>query len=93
MTRDEIADVSGGYVPREHTDTLKNGRSYMHGSGSKGSRCVALEGRIGHDVSCRIYHCRPLECRRFTASWESGRDNDLCNRARCAHGLTPFSPF
>lgn len=89
----EFADAPGGYVPRDHTKTWPNGRCYMRGTESRGDRCIALEGRIGQNVSCRIYERRPQECRRFVGSWESGRDNDLCNRARSIHGLPPFSPF
>jgi uncharacterized protein len=89
----EIEGTPGGTVPRCDTDILKNGRHFMRGSGTKGGRCVALEGRIGKNVSCRIYDRRPTGCRNFAGSWEPGQNNGLCNRARSIHGLTTLSQF
>ena len=45
-------------------------------------RCLALSGRIGARVTCRIYHARPSPCRRVNAG------DELCLRYRAAHGLT-----
>jgi Fe-S-cluster containining protein len=45
------------------------------------NRCIALSGRVGKCVSCKIYDCRPLACQKF----EPG--SALCLEARSAAGL------
>ena len=93
VAKAEIENAPGGYVPLCDTDELKNGHCFMRGSSPQGGRCIALGGIIGKAVHCRIYDRRPMECRNFAGSWEQGQDNDLCNRARCAHSLSPLSQF
>ena len=39
-------------------------------------RCLALEGELGVNVSCKAYEFRPPVCRNFTPG------SDLCKRAR-----------
>lgn len=46
--------------------------------------CVALEGVIGEQVSCRIYEHRPRACRLFEAG------SDKCRALRRAYGIEPF---
>ncbi|MCW5961714.1 MAG: YkgJ family cysteine cluster protein [Pyrinomonadaceae bacterium] len=46
--------------------------------------CVALEGRLGEQVSCRIYNERPQMCRKFEAG------SDRCHAVRRAYGFEPF---
>jgi Fe-S-cluster containining protein len=46
--------------------------------------CRALDGEIGHQVSCRIYEDRPRMCRQFEAG------SDRCHAVRRAYGLEPF---
>lgn len=46
--------------------------------------CVALEGTIGEQVSCRIYEQRPRACRLFEAG------SDKCHALRRAYGIEPF---
>ena len=40
------------------------------------SRCIALDGKIGESVCCKVYNDRPNSCRNF----EPG--SDLCKEAR-----------
>jgi uncharacterized protein len=44
-------------------------------------RCVALEGRVGHQVSCAIYDLRPNACRRVQPGSRE------CRRARRERGI------
>lgn len=46
--------------------------------------CVALEGKVGEQVACRVYDRRPLMCRQFEAG------SDKCRALRRAYGLEPF---
>ena len=40
------------------------------------NRCIALDGKVGESVCCKIYNDRPNSCRQF----EQG--SDLCKEAR-----------
>jgi uncharacterized protein len=46
--------------------------------------CVALEGRLGEQVSCRVYENRPRMCHHFEAG------SDKCHALRRAYGFEPF---
>lgn len=46
--------------------------------------CTALNGKIGEDVSCRVYENRPRMCRQFEAG------SDRCRAVRRAYGIEPF---
>lgn len=46
--------------------------------------CTALEGKIGGNVSCRIYENRPKMCRTFEAG------SDRCRAVRRAYNIEPF---
>jgi Fe-S-cluster containining protein len=52
--------------------------------------CIALQGEVGKPVHCNIYPQRSSTCREFTASWENGEHNEICDRARARYGLLPL---
>lgn len=62
----------------------------MAGTEGPPGRCVALEGRIGHFVTCSIYDRRGSLCREFNPEHDDGSPNEMCDRARRAHGLPPL---
>ncbi|MDP9707401.1 UNVERIFIED_ORG: Fe-S-cluster containining protein [Rahnella aquatilis] len=62
----------------------------MQGTNSKTPRCVALEGEVGHAVSCSVYLNRPTPCREFDQSGLNGIGNAACDRARAKYGLPPL---
>lgn len=82
----------GGTVPGELTEATDRHRVVMKGTAAKPVRCVALHGEIGVAAKCTIYANRPSPCRELEPSWESGKANDQCDRARAAHGLAPLTP-
>ena len=88
----EVTD-NNGLVPSGLTLTQKVSERIMKGTQTGSPRCIALEGRIGSRVKCSIYPSRPSTCRNFVRSWEAGKGNELCDRARQIYGLQPFSPF
>lgn len=58
----------------------------MKGTDKAPVHCVALEGKVGEQVSCRIYALRSSTCREFQAGSEE------CNRARAMHHLPAIPP-
>ena len=86
-------DFPGGYVPVELTAVSAKNRRSMKGTEARHPRCIALEGCLGSQVSCAIYNCRPSTCRAFKRSWSQDAGNELCDRARLAYGLYPFSKY
>ncbi|MFO7988288.1 MAG: YkgJ family cysteine cluster protein [Desulfotignum sp.] len=88
----ENADDCPG-VPRNLICVDGHARRFMKGTLASSPRCAALEGVVGTRVTCAIYMSRPGGCRDFFRSWENGRENSLCNRARAVYGLQPFSPY
>jgi Fe-S-cluster containining protein len=89
----ESDSVRGGVVPLAMSGESSDTRLYMKGTETKTPRCIALDGFIGTQVACRIYLNRPSTCRAFRRSWEQGDGNFLCDRARSAFGLDPFSQY
>lgn len=85
--------LPGGYVPIELTAVSAINRRSMKGTEIRHPRCIALEGCLGAQVHCRIYDSRPSTCRAFKRSWSQGFGNELCDRARLAYGLQPFSKY
>lgn len=87
---------TGGTVPPDLTERLTPFRVIMKGTGSKPSRCVAMEGEVGKHVSCGIHTVRGSTCREFGVNDVDGRptihagDVERCNRAREAHGIPPL---
>lgn len=74
-----------GTVPAGLTTPISPYHVCMKGTDSKLPRCVALEGRVGEQVSCSIYSLRSSTCREFEAGTES------CNQARANFGLPAIS--
>lgn len=87
------ADDAGGTVPVDLTVDISPFRRAMRGTEHSKPCCVALEGAVGIDVRCVIYEQRPSVCREFTFSWEDGENNEKCDKARLAIGLTALSPL
>lgn len=77
----ETDDHPGGSVPVELTTPISHHHVAMCGTEKKPVRCIALEGDIGQQVSCRIYPQRSSTCREFTAG------EPRCNEARARAGL------
>ncbi|MCI0438002.1 MAG: YkgJ family cysteine cluster protein [Chloroflexi bacterium] len=88
----EAEKTLGGAVPPELTEKLDAFRRVMKGTNQKNPRCVALEGIIGERVRCAIYELRSTVCREFEVSWENGKRNERCDKARIAWGLSPLEP-
>lgn len=88
----EACNEAGGTVPAELTEKVNSHFVAMKKIGDSPSRCVALQGTIGANVSCNIYPDRSSTCREFAIAWEHGEANDKCNKARMAHGLPPIEP-
>lgn len=89
----ETDDLPGGLVPTDLTFFLNNAQKYMKGTETTAPRCIALEGKVGFHVTCRIYENRPSTCREFKLSWENNIGNRLCDRARGVFGLQAFSQY
>lgn len=87
----------GGTVPPELTEDLTDFRRCMKGTNGSHPRCIALQGRVGQAVTCRIYADRPTPCREFGVQWENGvlhytaEGLERCTQARAAWGLPPLS--
>lgn len=81
-------------VPVRLTEDIDSFKRVMIGTNQKqGTKCIALEGRVGRSVSCRIYESRPSVCRNFKASYSDGLTKQKrCDEAREAHGLKPLTP-
>jgi len=80
-------------VPIEMTGVLTKTHRFMKGTNSKNPFCIALKGKIGVKVECMIYENRPPCCRSFFRSWENGKGNSSCDKARSFYQLQPFSQY
>jgi uncharacterized protein len=89
----EAAPDLGGNTPPELTVPLDPHRVAMRGTLVEPIRCSALHGTPGAVASCTIYAMRPSPCRDLQASWEHGRPDAQCDRARQRHGLAPLTPL
>ncbi len=82
---DAYVELGARDTLRERPDLLarytreRNGRLHMRLLAD--GRCIALAGRVGGRVRCRIYHVRPAPCRRVQAG------SELCLRYRREQGL------
>jgi Fe-S-cluster containining protein len=83
----EISPVSSPGVPDEFTEKLNHHRAVMLGTNQKNPYCIALQGRIGENVSCGIYEQRPSPCREFAAGSEG------CSSARKKHGMAELVDY
>ncbi|WP_040064898.1 YkgJ family cysteine cluster protein [Pseudomonas batumici] len=81
---------AGGLVPDELVTQVSPNHVAMLGTERRPVRCTALEGEVGQQTSCSIYHQRSSTCREFEASWVDGVHNDHCDKARAAFGLPPL---
>jgi Fe-S-cluster containining protein len=86
----EADEAVGGKVPVGMTEKLNEFFRVMKGTNQKNPRCIALEGEIGKCASCSIYELRSSVCREFEVSWENGKRNERCDKARIAWGLAPL---
>lgn len=86
----EVDDFAPGGIPAAMTVRLGEHVRIMAGTEGPPGRCVALEGRIGHHVTCSIYDGRGSLCREFNPTNPDGEPNDACDEARRAHGLPPL---
>jgi Fe-S-cluster containining protein len=89
---DEVDDSPGGRVPAGLVEPVSSQVVCMRGTASAPSRCIALRGTIGEDVSCAIYEFRPSACREFAPLAAVGRGDEACNDARRRHHLPALSP-
>lgn len=74
-----------GTVPSAMTQAVNPHYVCMKGTEKQPVKCVALEGQVGHSVSCSIYSLRSSTCREFEAGTVD------CDRARAHYGLAPLS--
>lgn len=79
-------------VPKELTEKVSATELALLGTNETKPRCVALQGKIGHEVGCTIYARRPACCREFKPSFEDGLKNPRCDQARKGKGLKPLRP-
>lgn len=84
------AKEGGGTVPDAMTEQVTPFISCMSGTNCKSPRCSALQGEVGHVVSCSIYSDRPSPCHEFEQSGDAGIHNPHCDRARAHYGLPPL---
>ena len=88
----ETASATPNGVPDHLVDKMNDFRVAMKGTQGEHPRCIALIGLIGTSVHCAIYQQRASVCRDFHASWLDGVQNERCDRARAAHGMSPLTP-
>jgi Fe-S-cluster containining protein len=86
----EADDTPGGTVPVHMTQKFGAVQRVMLGTRQAQPHCVALLGTIGASVRCAIYPLRASVCRDFEYSWQNGKPNERCDRARAAKGLPPL---
>ncbi|MFA3760965.1 YkgJ family cysteine cluster protein [Yersinia sp. 2466 StPb PI] len=85
------AKEGGGTVPNAMTEQVTPFISCMSGTNCKSPRCSALQGEVGHTVSCTIYGDRPPPCYEFERSGDAGIHNPHCDRARAHYELPPLA--
>ena len=84
-------------VPAELTEENDEMFQSMKGTNQHSPRCIALQGKIGRQVSCAIYAQRSSTCREFGLHETdhvisvSSIDLDRCNQARKAWNLPPLN--
>lgn len=85
-------DVTEGGVPVGLTAQVPGSPHLrcMRGTELGRKPCVALEGKVGQEVSCTIYPQRSSTCRDFPFRLESGELNPRCNALRAHFGLPPL---
>lgn len=88
--RHELDSVPQGWVPTELTEPVNRRGVRMRHAADHPTRCIALRGTIGVDVSCSIYPKRPSPCRAFAPGAGEGHGDVACGNARRSHGLPPL---
>jgi len=88
----EAEPFLGGIVPAALTEKLNPNCLVMRGTNQTSPRCVALDGAIGGEVSCRVYQDRPSVCRSLQPAWFNHEPSLQCDKARQKHGLPPLQP-
>jgi Fe-S-cluster containining protein len=79
-------------VPGEYTVNISKDMTALRFENPGKPRCLALQGKIGQSVGCKIYENRPSPCRNFKASFENGTKNIRCDQARARMGLLELTP-
>lgn len=88
----EADDAPGGTVPAHLTVQVTPMLRAMQGTHPQVTRCVALTGEPGREVSCSIYPQRSQACREFEAWQPDGQPDPRCTRARARFGLPELPP-
>lgn len=79
----------GGLVPDELVTSITPFLVAMKGT-ETGGRCISLQGEIGKNISCGIYHNRSSSCRAFPVWLDDGQPNPKCQELRFNNGLKPL---
>ncbi|MBC7370314.1 MAG: YkgJ family cysteine cluster protein [Bdellovibrionaceae bacterium] len=79
-------------VPEIATVAAGGQRLAMKGTELRDPHCGSLKGTVGKSVSCKIYENRPSCCRDFSASYEKGKRDLRCDKARLGKGFRPLKP-
>ena len=88
--RHELDCVPGGWVPTALTESISECGVRMRCTRDAPTRCLALMGTPGVDVSCSIYDWRPSPCRAFAPKVGAGTGDAACGDTRRRHGLAPL---
>lgn len=80
---------NGGFVPEDLVTPINSFYVAMKGT-ENGGRCISLNGEIGKNISCNIYHDRPSSCRTFPVWLEDGTPNPKCQELRAKNHLKPI---
>jgi Fe-S-cluster containining protein len=80
---------NNGFVPDELVSPITPFLVAMKGT-EQGGRCISLNGDIGVNISCNIYHNRPSSCRMFPVWLDDGTVNPKCQELREKNNLKPL---
>jgi uncharacterized protein len=84
-------ESAGGQVPDALTERVNLHLCAMQGTNQAHPKCTALQGEVGQQVSCNIYHQRPTPCREFDYNAPGQTYNEGCDKARARFGLAPLA--
>ena len=68
-------------MPEHYTEPVTSLYSCMVGTNQQNPRCIALQGKIGEQVSCGMYEQRSSSCKEVRIA------DDQCNKARHAYNM------
>jgi hypothetical protein len=77
------AEATETGLPDALTEKVNSFFSCMAGTNQSSPHCHALQGNVGNEVACTVYHQRPSPCR------EVQPGDGKCNIARARYGLPP----